>query len=153
MRTLKSRVGFSSLYEWRVTRMKRYRNELVRRALLPAVSMTILSLLSSQSLAAADNTGDSGGISHVLLLSVDGLHEEDLARYVQLNPDSALAELTQLGITYTKASGSKPSNSFPGLLSMVTGGSPRTTDVYYDDNYDRKMFPPGSDCTGPAGPR
>jgi len=144
-------LGTAFLDKWRGTYMKRYFNELARRALLLAVSMTILSLLSSQSLAAADGTGDSGGISHVLLLSVDGLHEKDLARYVELNPKSSLAELTHLGITYTKASASKPSYSFPGLLSMVTGGSPRTTGVFYDDSYDRNMFPPGSDCTGPSG--
>jgi len=124
--------------------MKRYLNELARRALLLAISMTILSLLSSQSLSADD-------IKHVLLLSVDGLHEKDLARYVQLNPNSALAELTHFGTTYKKASASTPSNSFPGLLSMVTGGSPRTTGVFYDDSYDRSMFPPGSNCTGPSG--
>src|SRR5215472_16991618 len=73
-------------------------------------------------------------IQHVLLLSIDGMHEQDLARYVQLNPNSALAHLTNLGTTYTDASTSKPSDSFPGLLSMVTGGSPRSTGVFYDDS-------------------
>jgi hypothetical protein len=84
---------------------------------------------------------------HVLLLSIDGLHEVDLARYVHLNPNSALAELTHLGITYTNASTSKPSDSFPGLLSMVTGGSPRSTGVFYDDSYDRNLSAPGSNCS------
>jgi len=67
---------------------------------------------------------------HVLLLSIDGLHAQDLARYIRVNPSSALAQLTRLGITYTDASTSKPSDSFPGLLSMVTGGSPRSTGVF-----------------------
>src|SRR5215469_6059014 len=62
-------------------------------------------------------------VRHILLLSIDGLHEQDLARYVRLNPNSAFAQLTNMGITYTNASTSKPSDSFPGLLSMVTGGS------------------------------
>src|SRR5215472_17651889 len=37
---------------------------------------------------------------HVLLLSIDGLHAQDLARYIRVNPSSALAQLTRLGITY-----------------------------------------------------
>src|SRR5262249_42938724 len=95
--------------------------------------------------------GDSGGISHVLLISIDGLHQQDLVNYIQLRPSSVLAGLTHMGVQYTNASASKPSNSFPGLLSMVTGGSPRTTGVFYDNSYDRNMFAPGSDCTGVAG--
>jgi len=83
---------------------------------------------------------------HVLLLSIDGLHAQDLARYIRVNPSSALAQLTRLGITYTDASTSKPSDSFPGLLSMVTGGSPRSTGVFYDDSYDRNLSAPGSNC-------
>src|SRR5215469_12918294 len=86
-------------------------------------------------------------IRHVLLLSVDGLHALDLARYVRLNPNSAFAQLTNMGITYTNASTSKPSDSFPGLLSMVTGGSPRSTGVFYDDSYDRNLSAPGSNCS------
>jgi len=92
-------------------------------------------------------SADSAPIQHVLLLSVDGLHATDLTRYVATHPNSALASLTGMGVTYPNASTSEPSDSFPGLLSMVTGGSPRTTGVYYDDSYDRSLSPPGSDCS------
>src|SRR5262249_19366133 len=34
-----------------------------------------------------------------------------------------------------------------GLLAMVTGGSPRSTGVFYDDSYDRNLSAPGSNCT------
>src|SRR5690349_4401135 len=68
-------------------------------------------------------------IQHVLLLSVDGLHAVDLANYVAGHPQSALARLSANGITYTRASTSKPSDSFPGLISMITGGSPGVTGV------------------------
>src|SRR5215471_1308818 len=91
--------------------------------------------------------GNPNQIRHVLLLSIDGLHAQDLARYTALNPNSALAQLTHLGTTYTHASTSKPSDSFPGLLSMVTGGSPRSTGVFYDDSYDRTLSAPGSNCS------
>src|SRR5262249_19968802 len=76
-------------------------------------------------MASASPQSGQNKIHHILLLSVDGLHEQDLARYVALHPHSALAQLTQLGVTYTNASASKPSDSFPGLLAMVTGGTPR----------------------------
>jgi hypothetical protein len=97
--------------------------------------------------ASASTQDSPNKISHVLLLSIDGLHEQDLARYTNLNPNSALAQLSHLGTTYTNASTSKPSDSFPGLLSMVTGGSPRSTGVFYDDSYDRNLSAPGSNCS------
>src|SRR5215469_362217 len=100
----------------------------------------------AQNKAFASTQAKPNHISHVLLLSIDGLHEQDLARYTTLNPNSALAQLTHLGMTYTNASTSKPSDSFPGLLSMVTGGSPRSTGVFYDDSYDRNLSAPGSNC-------
>ncbi|MBW8887849.1 MAG: alkaline phosphatase family protein [Fibrobacteres bacterium] len=86
-------------------------------------------------------------VRHVLLISVDGMHALDLARFVAGHPGSALARLSSVGATYTEASSSKPSDSYPGLLAMVTGGSPISTGVYYDDSYDRNLCAPGSDCS------
>src|SRR4029077_10857745 len=44
------------------------------------------------------------------------------------------------------------SDSFPGLLALVTGGSPVTSGLFYDVSYDRKIFDPkNTTCTGPAG--
>ena len=60
-------------------------------------------------------------VKHVLLISVDGLHALDLANFIKSNPQSNLAQLSAHGVTYTQASTSKPSDSFPGLMSMVTG--------------------------------
>src|SRR5262249_6097876 len=34
-----------------------------------------------------------------------------------------------------------------GLIAMVTGGSPRSTGVFYDDSYDRNLSAPGSNCS------
>ncbi len=85
-------------------------------------------------------------MKHVLLLSVDGLHEADLANYVKANPTSAMATLSAHGTHFSAASSAKPSDSFPGLLALVTGGSPKSTGVYYDDSYDRALSAPGSDC-------
>ena len=95
--------------------------------------------------AAAD--GIKGAIKHVLLISVDGLHDSDLSAYVAANPTSAMATLAGMGIHYDHASAAMPSDSFPGLLAIVTGGSPKSTGVYYDDSYDRVLSAPGSDCS------
>lgn len=116
--------------------------------LLIVASMLAIILISIPFIqnAQASSNDTHNNKHHVLLLSIDGFHAQDLARYVRLNPNSALAKLSQSGITYTNASTSKPSDSFPGILSMTTGGSPRTAGVYYDDSYDRTLSAPGSKC-------
>ena len=85
-------------------------------------------------------------IRHVLLISVDGLHALDLANFVRSEPKSALAQLSGMGLTYTEASTAKPSNSFPGLMAMLTGGSPISTGIWYEGSYARSLSPPGSNC-------
>ena len=58
---------------------------------------------------------------HVLLLSVDGLHQSDLAFYVQHHPGSALAKLVGRGVEFTYARAPVPTDSFPGLIAQATG--------------------------------
>lgn len=86
-------------------------------------------------------------IKHVLLLNIDGFHPFDLANYAAAHPDSALASFVQHGVVYSNAETSRPSDSFPALLGMITGGSPSSTGVYYDNTYSRRLSPPGSDCS------
>jgi len=98
--------------------------------------------------------GDSGGMNvrHVLLISVDGLHALDVANYVQSHPNSAMAQLASHGVTYTGANTPQNSDSFPGLLALVTGGSPATTGLFYDVSYDRTIFAPtNKTCSGQGG--
>jgi hypothetical protein len=90
-----------------------------------------------------------GEIKHVLLISVDGLHALDVARYVDSHPYSTMTQLTRHGITYSNARTPANSDSFPGLLALVTGGSPVTGDLFYDVSYDRSYFANGdSTCSG-----
>jgi hypothetical protein len=93
--------------------------------------------------SACSSSGLSGSsrfrAERVLLVSIDGLHEVDLERFVREHPDSALSRLSRHGFTYTEASTSVPSDSFPGLTAIVTGGSPATTGIWYDDSYDREL--------------
>jgi Type I phosphodiesterase / nucleotide pyrophosphatase len=92
-------------------------------------------------------------ISHVLLLSIDGLHATDLDWYLADPPNgSALAYLSAHGWTYTHATATRPSDSFPGLLAMITGGTPRSTGVYYDDSFDRQLVPASGTCVPGAAP-
>jgi hypothetical protein len=90
-------------------------------------------------------------VEHVLLISVDGMHQSDLAWYVQTHPKSTLAKLVAKGVNYSNASTPFPSDSFPGLIGQVTGGNPATTGIYYDDTWNHAVFPAGTtNCVGSA---
>ncbi len=82
---------------------------------------------------------------HVLLISIDGMHAVDLKNCIASGTCPNLAALASTGVNYTRASTSKPSDSFPGLTAIVTGGSPKLTGVYYDVAYDRVLAPPAED--------
>jgi hypothetical protein len=81
-------------------------------------------------------------IKHVLLISIDGMHAVDFANCVASNNCPTLASLGEHGVTYTRTTTSRPSDSFPGLMALVTGGTPRTVGAYYDVAYDRVLAPP-----------
>ena len=94
----------------------------------------------------------AGAVQHVLLLSVDGLHALDVSRFIQSHPQSAMAELARHGVTFTNAALPGNSDSFPGLLALVTGGSPASHGVFYDVSYDRTLFEPANTaCSGEPG--
>jgi len=86
---------------------------------------------------------------HVLLISVDGLHQSDVNWYVSTHPTSALASLVKHGEDFTNASTTIPSDSFPGMVAQVTGGDPGVTGIYYDDSYNHSLLPAGTtSCAG-----
>jgi len=87
----------------------------------------------------------------VLLVSVDGLHQVDLDNWLASHPGSTLATLAATGVEYDAARTTTPSDSFPGTVGLATGGTPKSTGVYYDDSYDRTIYPPGQGCTGNPG--
>ena len=86
----------------------------------------------------------------MLLISVDGMHAVDFlncANGISTANNGqpfcpAIAALGNTGINYLSASTSKPSDSFPGLTAIVTGGSPALTGVYYDVAYSRNYDAP-----------
>src|SRR5205807_8617633 len=91
-----------------------------------------------------------GQIKHLLLISVDGLHQNDLEWYVANHPNSALARLTRGGAEFSNARTSDPSDSDPGGTALMTGGDPRATGVYYDVEYNHNVYEAGTtSCSGP----
>jgi hypothetical protein len=112
-----------------------------------SVGVSALALLLAASAASAQG---SGQVKRVLLISVDGMHAVDFVNCAQgvstVNGGKpfcpAIAALGNTGINYVAASTSKPSDSFPGLTSIVTGGSPALTGIYYDVAYSRALDGP-----------
>jgi hypothetical protein len=90
------------------------------------------------------------GIRHVILISVDGMHQSDLDWYVQNHPGSELARLAHGGAEFANAQTPVPSDSFPGMVAQATGGDPRTTGIYYDDEYNHDLLPPGTTTCTPG---
>ena len=96
--------------------------------------------------------GFGNGIKRVLLISIDGMHALDFMNCSQgisgvnggtpIVPSSPRSAST--GVNYLEASTSKPSDSFPGLMAFVSGGTPRTVGAYYDVAYDRVLAPPAT---------
>lgn len=114
-------------------------------------ALTAVATTSSIALAGGDDDHDHH-IEHVLLISVDGMHEVDLERYLAAgHSKGGFARLVARGVQYTNASSARPSDSFPGLMAFMTGGSPRSHGIFYDDSYDRTLFASGSGCQSRPG--
>src|SRR5215471_13029510 len=64
-------------------------------------------------------------IQHVLLISVDGLHQSDLVWYVANHPSSELATRVRGGAEFNNAQTSDPSDSDPGGTALMSGGDPK----------------------------
>jgi hypothetical protein len=125
---------------------------LKQRLLALALSVGLIGATVPAPARANDELGDGHKIKHVLLISVDGLHALDVANYVAAHPNSALAELSEHGITYSNARTPANSDSFPGLLALITGGSPISHGLFYDVSYNRGIYDPtNTTCTGQAG--
>jgi len=113
-------------------------------------TLAVLCLAAACAVGIATAQDDHGHIKRVLLISVDGMHAVDFLNCANgvssVNNGKpycpALAALGTSGINYVAASTSKPSDSFPGLTAIITGGSPALTGVYYDVAYSRALDGP-----------
>ena len=113
-------------------------------------TLALLSLAALCSVGIATAQNDHHHIKRVLLISVDGMHAVDFtncANGISTTNNGApycpaIAALAKTGVNYVAASTSKPSDSFPGLTAIITGGSPALTGVYYDVAYSRNYDAP-----------
>ena len=101
--------------------------------------------IGSASLAVAHESGEDRNHNRVLLISIDGMHALDFQNCVAAGTCPNLAALRASGVNYTRTSTSRPSDSFPGLMALVSGGSPKLVGAYYDVAYDRVLAPPAAD--------
>src|ERR1700722_14816854 len=115
-----------------------------------AVTSAMLAAIFMVPAADAQDDYRNQHIRHVLLISIDGMHALDFINcskgISEVNGGAPycpnLAELAETGVNYLNTSTSKPSDSFPGLMALMTGGSPRTVGAFYDVAYDRVLAPP-----------
>jgi hypothetical protein len=104
-------------------------------------AITTAALAAGLPLAAQADHGDLKH-QHVLLISIDGMHAADYQYCVSHGTCPTLARLGTHGVNYTRTSTARPSDSFPGLMALMTGGTPRTFGAFYDVSYDRVLAPP-----------
>jgi predicted AlkP superfamily pyrophosphatase or phosphodiesterase len=81
-------------------------------------------LLAAVPMMLADDSDNN--TRHVLLISIDGMHALDYQNCVSNGTCPTLKTLGQTGVNYTRTSTSRPSDSIPGLMAIVTGGTPKT---------------------------
>ncbi|KAF4636188.1 hypothetical protein G7Y89_g1888 [Cudoniella acicularis] len=115
-------------------------------------TLAIVAALSAPVLATVPN---SKVYKYVAAFSIDGLHSSDVNKYTTLRPASTIAILLKTGYQYTDCLTSAPSDSYPGVAAFITGASPRTHGIWYDDTYDRTYWAPfsttGTNCAGAPG--
>jgi hypothetical protein len=119
--------------------------------LLSLAAVGILQVYAGDNNQGNDGENNDLGGKHVLLISIDGMHALDYENCVKNNTCPVMASLGKHGVTYTRTSTSKPSDSFPGLMAIVTGGSPKSVGAWYDVAYDRILAPPAIE-TGNGNP-
>ncbi len=107
--------------------------------------LSLIASLAATPLAYGDGGWEHLGSRHVLLISIDGMHALDFQNCAAAHTCPHLAALSRSGVNFTRTSTSKPSDSFPGLLAIVSGGSPKLVGGYYDVAYDRVLAPPAAD--------
>jgi hypothetical protein len=115
---------------------------LKRRILAVALALGLIGTTIPAPARANDELGEGHKIKHVLLISIDGMHAVDYENCLASHTCPHLAALGKTGVRYTRTSTSRPSDSFPGLMALVSGGTPRTVGAFYDVAYDRVLAPP-----------
>jgi hypothetical protein len=128
------------------------RKILLSRKLLSCVAPGALALGLAAAHPAPAEADNDARVRRVLLISIDGMHSVDFINCANgisgANGGKPycpnLAGLKATSVNFLDASTSKPSDSFPGLMAIVSGGSPRSVGAFYDVAYDRSLDPPAT---------
>jgi hypothetical protein len=122
-----------------------------RRTFRPGVLAACAAALALFALPQAGAPSAAPPYQHVVIISIDGLHEADVADPRLAADLPALHRLARRGVSYANAQTTAPSDSFPGTMAVLTGARPGTTGVYYDETFDRSLTPAGSAADAPRG--
>lgn len=71
--------------------------------------------------------------------------------YITRFPDSNFAKVINNAVVYSSARTTSPSDSYPATAAHFAGRAPRHTGIWWDDVWDRSLYPAGSACQGPPG--
>src|SRR5260221_7057949 len=125
------------------------------RKSISAILLSLVLLGGTTPARAGDDELQGRKTKHVLLISIDGMHAVDYENCVAANTCPNLAALGKTGVNYTRTTTSRPSDSFPGLMALVSGGRPPTVGAVFDGAHHRVLGPP-KNSTGnrpPGGTR
>ena len=67
------------------------------------------------------------------------------------NPNSRIAQFVRSSVQFNNSNSSFPTDGTPATLALITGSSPKTHGLWFKNFYERDLYPPGSNCTGPIG--
>jgi hypothetical protein len=92
-----------------------------------------------------------GPYDQAIYISFDGMHQFDLTLYIATHPNSNWAKIIQNAVVYSNARANAPSDSLPATAALFSGASSRNTGIFWETVYDRALYSPGSNWTGPPG--
>jgi hypothetical protein len=112
-------------------------------------ALVMFAILVNTAAAQSPSINPQNTIQRVLLVSIDGMHAVDyLNCSLGVNGGAPycpnLAALGKTAVNYLDTSTSRPSDSFPGLTTIVSGATPRLHGAFYDVAYDRVLAPPAA---------
>ncbi len=117
-----------------------------------ATAVATLTACGGDSNGSTPSTAPPVTPAHILLISIDGLHQQDVAHCLAAGTCPTIASIASTGVNYTNAATPGLSDSFPGLAALLTGGTPKSAGLFYDVSYDRTLFAPSdTTCSGTRG--
>src|SRR3954451_17524788 len=116
--------------------LARHSGGIMRSGFARATAAAVALLLAARPTLAAPPPTIPAPSQHVLVLSIDGLHDVDLTDPATAQYLPTITDLMSHGLHYANAHAVTPTDNFPNVLAQFTGAHPKTTGIYYDESYD-----------------